>query len=489
MSFLGIDIGSSQVKAVAFAPDGTRLAAAYRKYTYTTPAPGRMELDGNAVMKASFEVIAECAAAVRENSPVRAIACSSQGEAFSPVDAQGNILMPAMISGDMRASKIVSEFANLFGAEKLYRLTGHSASAMFSLGKLLWLREFEPEIFEKSARFLCFEDLLAYRLTGRAVMGWPLAGRTMLFNPGTHQWVPELLEACGIGADRLADTLPAGTVAGTLLPEIAEKLGLDAETVWVTGGHDQIIGAYGCGARRSGTAMCAGGSVQCLVPILDRMVLSQELFKSNLCTYDFAADHAYASVAYSLTGSNLTEYFIREIARDENGDYAHLIASMPDMPTGLLVLPYFTPSGTPYFDERTPACVYGWRFETDRGTLFKGLTEGVAMEMKLNCQILKDSGFQLDQLIATGGGFRNRKMVQLFADVFGLPISVCDENEAGCRGAATLAAMAADGIEIPQPKILDVVEPGSETVCLYDQKFEKWKTFSKNIRSLSECLS
>lgn len=235
--------------------------------------------------------------------------------------------------------------------------------------------------------------------------------------------------------------------------------------------------------------MCAGGSVQCLVPILDRMVLSQELFKSNLCTYDFAADHAYASVAYSLTGSNLTEYFIREIARDENGDYAHLIASMPEKPTELLVLPYFTPSGTPYFDERTPACVYGWRFETDRGTLFKGLTEGVAMEMKLNCQILKNSGFQLDQLIATGGGFRNRKMVQLFADAFGLPISVCDENEAGCRGAATLAAMAADGIEIPQPKILDVVEPGSETVCLYDQKFEKWKTFSKNIRSLSECLS
>ena len=489
MSFLGIDIGSSQVKAVAFAPDGTRLAAAYRKYAYTMPAPGRMELDGNTVIQASFEVIAECAAAVRSQSPVRAIACSSQGEAFSPVDVRGRILMPAMISGDMRASKIVSDFAARFGPEKLYRLTGHSASAMFSLGKLLWLRENEPEIFERSARFLCFEDLLAYRLTGRCVMGWPLAGRTMLFNPGTHQWVPELLESCGIDADRLADTLPSGTVAGCVLPDVAGKLGLGGKVEWVTAGHDQIIGAYGCGARRSGSAMCAGGSVQCLVPILDRMAISTELFNSNLCTYDFAAENTYASVAYSLTGSNLTEYFIREIARDENGDYAHLIASMPDTPTELLVLPYFTPSGTPYFDERTPACVYGWRFGTSRGTLFKGLTEGVAMEMKLNSQILKNSGFRLDQLIATGGGFRDRKMVQLFADAFDLPISVCNENEAGCRGAASLAALASEKIEIPLPEILDIVEPGSGTAGLYDRKFEKWKTFSQNIRSLSQCLS
>ena len=235
--------------------------------------------------------------------------------------------------------------------------------------------------------------------------------------------------------------------------------------------------------------MCAGGSVQCLVPILDRMVISSELFNSNLCSYDFAMENTYASVAYSLTGSNLTEYFIREIARDENGDYAHLIASMPDSPTELLVLPYFTPSGTPYFDERTPACVYGWRFETSRGTLFKGLTEGVAMEMKLNCQILKNSGFRLDQLIATGGGFRDRKMVQLFADAFDLPISVCNENEAGCRGAASLAALASEKIEIPLPEILDIVEPVSGTAGLYDRKFEKWKTFSQNIRSLSQCLS
>lgn len=489
MSYIGIDIGSSQVKAVAYDTDGTALASAYRKYAFTTPQPGYMELDGETVMNGALEALAECAAQVQAVSPVRAIAGSSQGEAFSPVDENGKILMPAMISGDMRASEIVSEFADRFGREKLYRLTGHSVSAMFSLGKLLWLRENAPEIFQKTRRFLCFEDLLCFRMTGQAVMGNSLAGRTMLFNPGTHQWVPELLAACGITADQLSRPEPSGTVVGALLPEIASRLGVSKDVKWITGGHDQVIGAFGCGVRQPGTAMCAAGSVECLVPVVDKMILSGELFQSNLCSYDFARHGTYASVAYSLTGSNLTEYFIREIAKDEQGDYAHLISSMPEEPTDLFVLPYFTPSGTPYFDEQTPGCVYGWRFGTSRGTLFKGLSEGVALEMRLNYDLLKKNGFHLEQLIASGGGFRSREMVQLYADVFGLPLSVCEEKEAGCRGAATLAAFADAKIEIPCPKILAVVTPDAKRSAAYDRKFEKWQVFSRTIRNLAGNLA
>ncbi len=487
MSYIGIDIGSSQVKAVVFGADGCRMSAAYRKYSYTVPVPGQMELNGGEVLKAAFEVLAECAAAVKNISPVKAIACSSQGEAFSPLDAKGNILAPAMISGDMRSSEVIREFTDKFGRERLYRITGHSASAMFSIAKLMWLRKFSPDLFRKSAKFLCFEDLLAFKLTGRAVMGWPLAGRTMLFSPEKHRWMPELLDACGIRESQLAETLPCGTVTGFLLPEIAGRLGFDRDTVWVTGGHDQIIGARGCGAITPGTAMYAAGSVECLVPVLDKLVMSDELYRSNLCSYDFALPGRYASVAYSLTGSNLTEYFIREIARDMNGDYNGLINAMPPGPTGLLVLPYFTPSGTPYFDEITPACVYGWRFGTGRGELFKALSEGVALEMRLNCELLKNNGFRLDKLIATGGGFRSRAMVQLHADVLGVPIQVCDESEAGCRGAAALAATAADGVEIPAPSIIAMVEPDAENRGIYDAKFVQWKKFSKQIRSFATC--
>lgn len=488
MSYIGIDIGSSQVKAVAYDENGRQLAAAHRKYSYTTPQPGWMELDGAVVINAALATLAECSTAVAAFSPVQAIACSSQGEAFSPVDEKGAVLAPAMISGDTRASAVVKEFADQFGRQKLYRLTGHSVSPMFSIGKLLWLRRYEPGIFNRARYFLCFEDLLCYYLTGKAVMGYPLAGRTMLFNPGTHEWVSELLAACGISEQQLATPQPSGTVVGFIRPEIARKLSLPANVQWVTGGHDQVIGAYGCGAQEKGIAMCAGGSVQCLVPVSDRFSLSDELFKGNLCSYDFAIPERYASVAYSLTGSNLTEYFIREIARDTNGDYSQLTNAMPKGPTSLYVLPYFTPSGTPFFDVDTPACIYGWRFSTSRGELFKGLSEGVALEMKLNYELLKKNGFEQKKLIATGGGFRSREMVQLYADVLGLPLSVCDETEAGCRGAAMLAAAAVSGIQIPSPKIVEIVDPDIRNVELYNRKFQKWNVFCEQVRKLNKCL-
>ena len=483
MSYLGIDIGSSQVKAAVFDTAGNLLAEASSPYRYTQPRHGWMELDGNEVMSGAFTVIASCAQKVRASDPVRAMACSSQGEAFSPLDAKGDILSPAMISGDTRASETIQAFTTKYGSETLYRQTGHTASAMFSIAKLLWLRENQPDIFNRSRLFLCFEDLLAYRLTGHPVMGYPLAGRTMLFDVINHCWVPELLEACGITSEQLAKPFPSGTVWSTLCPDAAAELGLDTNVCWVTGGHDQVIGAYGCGARRPGCAMYAAGSVECMVPILSSPVLSNELAASNLCTYDFARPGTYASVAYSLTGSNLAEYFIREIVRDPKLDYAQMFADMPTGPTDLLAIPYFTASGTPYFDEKTPGCLYGWRFDTSRGALLKALLEGVAMEMRLNAELLQQNNIALNRLIATGGGFRSREVVQMHADILNMPISLIGVKEAGCRGAASLAALALDNVEIPVPEIIREVMPVPEHATQYAERYRMWKSFSNHIRS------
>jgi len=484
MSFIGIDIGSSQVKAVAFAGDGKLLAIAKAPYSYTVPEPGAMELDGNTVISAAFKVLAECAGKVAKISPVQAIACSSQGEAFSMLDAAGNILAPAMISGDIRPAAVIEKFVADYGKEKLYRLTGQPVSAMFSIAKLLYIQAEQPELFSKCARFLCFEDLLAYRLTGNAVMGSSLANRTTLYDPVNNCWIKELLELCGISENMLAQVMPAGKVVGKLLPEVAAELNMSSDVLWVTGGHDQIMGAFGCGAVKPGMAMYASGSVQALVPVMDKFVLSDELLASNLCTSNFASENMYASIAYSLTGSNLTEYFIREIVRDDARDYDRLYAEMPEDPTTMLVLPYFTASGTPYFDARTPGCVYGWRFGTSRGELFKALCEGVAMEMRLNCELLKQSGFELRQLIASGGGFRNPRAVQLHADVLDLPVSVCNESETGCRGAASLAAQALTGSTLPTPEITLVVEPDRRKSTIYNEKYAQWQKFSQTIRNL-----
>lgn len=490
MSYLGLDIGSSQVKAVVFSDDGRRLAAAYRPYQYTTPAPGFMELDSGIVCRSALAVIAECAEAVKTVSPVSAIGCSSQGEAFTPLDEAGNALMPAMISGDTRATECIHRFTELFGRERLYHITGHTPSAMFSLAKLLWLKEFAPDIKKRSSRFLCFEDLLSRQLTGRAAMGWPLAARTMLFDIHTHTWNRDLLEALELTEANLAEVLPAGTAVGTLLPAMAKKLGLNPGVLWVTGGHDQVIGALGCGASTPGTAMYAAGSVECVVPILQEKMLTPELMNANLCTYDFALPNCYASVGYSLTGSNLLEYFLREIVQDKTVSYDTLLNAMPEAPTELLVLPYFTASGTPYFDAQTPGCVYGWRFHTSRSELLKGLLEGVAMEMRLNFDFFQRNGIKIQRLIATGGGFRNPVAVQLHADVLNLPIAICDESEAGCRGAAMLAQRGlGQAATLPPPQILSVIHPHARRAAIYREKFTRWLRFTNQIRSFSTCQS
>ncbi|MBO4344610.1 MAG: hypothetical protein J5833_02570 [Victivallales bacterium] len=488
MSYLGIDIGSSQTKAVVFSGDGVQLATSGVPYQYTVPQIGWMELDGDTVLDAAFKVLSDCAAAVAATDPVETIAISSQGEAFSPIDANGRIMAPAMISGDSRSAAVMDEFTESFGLDRIYRITGHTPSPMFSIAKLLYIRKHNPEIWNNAVKYLCFEDLLVHALTGKAVMGWPLAGRTMLFDINSHRWSAELLDAIGLREDQFSEPVPCGTVVGNLLPDIADRLNFSHDVRVVSGGHDQIIGAFGCGATTPGTAMYAAGSVECFVPIFDSKILSDELCRCNLCTYDFAESGKYASVAYSLTGSNFLEYFIREFAPDHGKDYAALIAEMPEEPTDILVLPYFTPSGTPYFDTVSPGCVHGWRFGHSRGALLKGCEEGIALEMKLNFEFLRNSGIEMSQLIATGGGFRAKSKVQLRSDVLNLPITTIDVKEAGCRGAASLGMRALTGQTLPPPKATGVVTPNPERAAFYDTKFKRYRNFSDAMRVLSKSL-
>ena len=483
MSYLGIDIGSSQVKSVAFDETGHPIASSYSKYSYSMPRPGWMELDAAAVIAGALRTIAECAARVREISPVTAIGISSQGEAFVPVDTRGSFLAPAMISGDTRAEEVFAAFAEDFGRRKLYDITGHTPSPMFSLGKLLWLLREHPEMRRKICRVLCFEDLLIFTLTGHAVIGWPLAARTMYFDVVRHDWSDEIFARANLDRRWFSVPLPSGSIAGKILPARADELGLAPDTVLVTGGHDQIIGAVGCGAVEPGSAMFAAGSVECMVPVLDRMVMNEEMFQKNFCTYDFAFPGRWATLAYSLTGSNMLEYFLREFGRDCEGDYTALLDTMPDALTDLLALPYLTPSGTPWFDTKTPGAVYGWRFHTSRGELLKALWEGIAMEMRLNLNMLRASGVRVEHLTATGGGFRHLGVVRLHADVLGVPITLCNAGEAGCRGAASLAALATAGAMLPAPETVAAVCPDAEKAGQYDRKFRQWEKFASYMRN------
>jgi xylulokinase len=494
VSYLGLDIGTTGCKAGVFDAEGRLVALAYREYPLLTPERGWAEIDSEQVCQACMAVIQEAAAAC-PGDPVAGMGISCQGEAFTPVAADGRILGNGMVSSDARAASIVDSWSRQFGDRRLYEITGHTPHPMFTIYKLLWLRDHRPEVWKAAARFYCFEDLMQSRLGLEPAISWPLAGRTMLFNVREHQWQEEILSTVGLDASRLAPAVASGTVVGTIGPKIAGQLGLPENVLVVAGGHDQPCGALGAGIAEPGRAMYATGTVECICPAFDRPIFADNLFESNLCTYDYTLPGMYTTVAFSLTGGNLLRWFRDQWAQAEVQDAKHtgadaydlILRRMASEPTDLLVLPYFTPSGTPYFDAEVPGTILGLRLTTTRGQVIRALLEGVAMEMRLNVDILARAGLEIHEFRAIGGGAKNHSLTQLKADVLGRPITTLAVTEAGCLGVALLACAAHTGAK-PQElvptwvKPTSVVEPDARRAKQYEEKFAAYRELYPTVR-------
>jgi xylulokinase len=494
--YLGIDIGTSGCKAVIFDRDGRQVSMAYREYDIITKSPGWAELDTDEVIGKCFEVIRESASHLEAGS-VKGMGISSQGEAFTLVDENGRALCNALVSSDIRANDLIKPWTEKFGEEKLYNITGHTPHPMFSLFKLLWIRKNMPEIWAKAHRILCFEDLLQYRLgIKNPSMGWPLAGRTMMFDVISHNWNSEILDMAGVSKEQLSNPLQSGTIAGYVNKEIACGLNLSENTFVVTGGHDQPCSALGAGAIESGIAVYSSGSVECITPAFNKPVFTEELRKNNLCTYDHTSPGMYATVAFSLTGGNILKWFKDQFgsaevdkAKETNCDpYELLLNQMPEKPSQLLVLPYFTPSGTPYFDVSVKGAILGLDLSTKREDILRALLEGVAFEIKLNLEILRRSGYEVKELRVIGGGARSQKLIRLKADVIGMPITIPDVTEAGCMGVAMLAMAAhtrQDVSDISKNWVRTglTIEPKQHD--FYRAKFELYKKLYPALKDLS----
>ncbi|MDH7603010.1 MAG: FGGY-family carbohydrate kinase [Armatimonadota bacterium] len=497
MSYIGLDIGTTGCKAVAFDKNGRELANSYREYQVLFPREGWAELDSRVVCDSCLSVVREAASACAED-PVRGIGISSQGEAFTPVDKEGDFLGNAMVSSDARAASLADKWSDEFGRDRLYEITGHTAHPMFTLFKLVWLRENRPEIWNRAAAFHCFEDLIHKLLGVLPAMSWPLAGRTMLFDVRCHDWSDSILEALDLDRAKLPRTLPSGAVVGRIPRDVCNGLGLAPEAVVVAGGHDQPCGALGAGVTSSGTAVYSIGTVECVTPAFANPVFSPQLFANNLCTYDYTVPGMYTTVAFSLTGGNLLRWFRDEFGQlerelaEQTGENAYtlLLQKMSAKPTSLIVLPYFTPSGTPRFDMSTKGAILGLRLATTRGEILRGLLEGVTFEMRLNLKILSESGIAVNELVAIGGGAKSSVWLQLKADILGRHIKTVAVTEAGCLGAAMLACAADTGEDIRAiaskwVRVTGEISPEPSNTEFYSSRFAKYLEAYEAISSLS----
>ncbi len=495
MSLLGIDVGTTGCKAVAFDEGGRLLASAYREYPLHFPKTGWIELDSDRVMASVREVTREAGAKTRKD-PVRAFAVSAQGEAVTPIAKDGRTLHRGIVTFDARTAPLVPWWEKRVPRRKIFEITGMPLHGMYTASKILWWKRERPDVWKRARYFLCYEDLLFQRMGFVPAIDASLAGRTMLYDIDRGTWSEDLLRIAGIEASRLALPYASGTAIGELGEKAAKEFGLPAGAVAVTGGHDQPCGALGSGVVDSGVGMYATGTVECITPAFAKRVTHPKLLENNIACYPHVVPDLYVALTFNVTGGSLLKWFRdtlavadREIARRKGKDvYDLLLADCPKEPTSIYVLPHFTSTGTPHFDTDSKGVIAGLRLSTTRGELVKGVLEGVTYEMALNAKILEECGARIDSFRAIGGGAKSPLWMQIKADLLGKPVHAMRVSEAACLGAAILAGTAlghyrsAREASLSISKVERTYRPDARRAALYRERFAKYRELYPTLR-------
>lgn len=449
MSLLGLDIGITGCKAVAFSPEGDMLAQAYREYSLHQPQPGWMELDPAEVWDAVRQVIRRVTAAAR-GDPVRALSISTHGESVVPVDERGRPIYGFITAIDTRAGEQARWWGETVGKERIFRITGMPLHPMYTVNKLMWLRQYDPAVYSAASRFLCMQDFLFHQLGLTPTMDRSLATRTMAFDVSTLDWSAEILALAQLDVARLSRVWPSGQVIGEIPRAVVDDLGLAPGAVGVVGAHDQPAGALGCGAIAGGIAMDSTGTVECVAVATPRLVLADELMESNLPIAPHAAPGMYLVLGYSSTGGALLRWYRDNFAGAERQEaertgqdvYDLILQAATPGPSPVLILPHFVGAGTPSMDAESKGAILGLTLSSSKGQIVKAMLDSVSYEVKQSVDAMEAAGIAVSELRAFGGGAKSPLWLQTKADVYGKPVRAMNVSEAPCLGVAMLAGVA-----------------------------------------------
>lgn len=448
MSLLGIDVGTTGCKTIAFDRSGRVLAESRREYPLLNPKPGYWELDAERVWTDVAATIAGVAAETAAD-PVEALAISALGEAVVPVAFDRHPLAGAPVSADFRAAAQMERLTGALGASAIYAITGQPPTAFYSLAKMMWWKEEAPELYAKAWKFLCFGDYVLARLGMDPVIDFSMAARTLAFDIHRGEWSATILDAAGIAAEKLAEAKPSGVSIGRLPREAAETLGLPASVVVVTGGFDQACGALGVGVVDAGTGYYGLGTTEALALVVEPPFPNLEPLNVALCPH--VAPGTMIAMAGSQTGGRLLRWFRDEFAAADavvaeaagRSAYDVMAESFPAEPSPLIVLPHFTGSGTIHNDPTSRGAILGLTFDTKRSDLAKAVVEGITYEQAFCLARLAEEGVPIDRLMVVGGGARSDIALQIKADILGRSLCRQGLSDASCLGAAMLAGLGA----------------------------------------------
>ncbi|GAC1401155.1 MAG: xylulokinase [Ktedonobacteraceae bacterium] len=496
MYLLGIDVGTTNTKAVVFDTDTGRVRAQGHAHTITRhPTRVESEFDADELWNAVVQCLRQAIAQCDFPEQIRAIAVASMGEAGFPLDAQGNVLYPAIAWHDPRTTAQAQWWRETFGQERLYTITGQVLHPMFGINKLLWLRDNRPDVFHNMHRWLSIEDFVLWKLSGRVVTDYSIASRTMMFDQRTLTWSDTLFKHTDLSENSFPPVVSSGTAIGTIAKHVAEDIGLSPTTTIVTGGHDHLCAALAVGVVQPGQILDSTGTAGVVLALSNTFQASNELLVGGYPNYAYVLPHTYVTMGSIHFAGGALEWMINLLYG--NGEqslpeevYTQALqeaARASPGSGGITILPYFLGTGTPYGQDTATATFLGMTLAHGRPELVRALIEGLGFWLRDNLETLAGIGIAPPhpEIIAVGGATRATALMQMKANITGCRIRVPLIAETAATGAALLAGIGIQAFRSVDDAIASVqhaekmYEPEQEALTKYSDLYQQIYTAAR----------
>jgi xylulokinase len=484
--FLGLDIGTSSVKAVLVDGDDRLVATAEAPLTVERPQPLWSEQDPESWVAASLAVVDELAAGwPREVAAVTGIGLSGQMHGAVLIDRHGAVLRPAILWNDGRSFAECRALEATFPA--LHAVTGNLAMPGFTAPKLLWVRAHEPAVFAATALVLLPKAFVRLRLTGEAIEDMSDASGTLWLDPAKRDWSDAALAACGLTRAEMPALVEGSEIAGRLTPALTARWGMASAPVVAGGAGDNAATAVGLGAISPGDAFLSLGTSGVLWVTTDRFAPNPA---SAVHAFAHAVPGTWHQMGVMLSAASCLSWWAGICGASAEA----LLAELGDDATpgaGPLFLPYLTGERTPANDPELRAVFAGLGAGTARAAMTRAVLEGVGHAVVDNRDALAAAGTRVGDIDLVGGGSRSRLWAQILADQLEVPVHRVEEGAVGAaHGAARLGRLAATG-EAPatvckRPRRLETFVPDPARSAIHREVHARWRhlaPFAKEIRS------
>ena len=441
--FIGIDVSTTATKALLIDANGSVVATAATEYAFETPKPMWSEqapaLWWDGAVQSIRAVLDESGAAPEE---VKGVGLTGQMHGLVLLDGDGKVLRPAILWNDQRTAAECDEIRQRVGRRDLISITGNDALTGFTAPKLLWVRNNEPELFDRVRHVLLPKDYVRFRLTGEYGTDKAGAAGTLLLDIRKRDWSEQVLDRLNIPRDWLPPTHEGPEVTGTLSEPAAEATGLAVGTPVVGGGGDQSAQAVGVGAVREGIVALTLGTSGVVFASVNEPFVDPG---GRLHSFCHALPSRWHLMGVMLSAAGSLRWYRDAVAPEESFDELLAPAEAVEAGSdGLLFLPYLTGERTPHADPTARGAFVGLTVRHERAHMTRAVLEGVAFGLRDSFELMQQAGLSsIDQVRISGGGARSALWRQILADVLGVELVTVNTTEGAAYGAALLAGVGA----------------------------------------------